>query len=106
MSGAKKQSNGCVLCWLSWKCITTVAAFTDVLASWAEALVSLSLAIEGLIVLKLLSSTCFFPMFDLHGYLFGSTIVGTKPTFLMGYFLVFFLHKDHYSCLSQQPLKK
>ncbi len=59
----------------------------DVLASWAEALVSLSLAIEGLIVLNLLSSKWLLPMFALHGYLLGSTIVGAEPTPLIGYFL-------------------
>ncbi len=59
----------------------------DLLAPWAEALVSLSLAIEALIVLNLLSSKWLFPMFALHGYLLGSTIVGAEPTPLIGYFL-------------------
>ncbi len=57
------------------------------LAPWAEALVSLSLAIEGLIVLNRLSSKWLLPMFALHGYLLGSTIVGAEPTPLIGYFL-------------------
>ena len=59
----------------------------DVIAPWAEALVSLSLAIEGLIALNLLSSKWLIPMFSLHGYLLGSTIVGAEPTPLIGYFL-------------------
>ncbi len=59
----------------------------ELLAPWAESLVSLSLAIEGLIVLDLLSSKWLLPMFALHGYLLGSTIVGAEPTPLIGYFL-------------------
>ncbi len=59
----------------------------DVLANWAEALVSLSLAIEGLIVLNLVSPKWLLPMFAFHGYLLGSTIVGAEPTPLIGYFL-------------------
>lgn len=59
----------------------------DLLAPWAEALVSLSLAIEGLIVLNLLSPKLLVPMFALHGYLLGSTIVGAEPSPLIGYFL-------------------
>ncbi len=59
----------------------------DLLAPWAEALVSLSLALQGLIVLNLLSAKWLLPMFALHGYLLGSTIVGAEPTPLIGYFL-------------------
>ncbi len=59
----------------------------DLLAPWAEALVSLSLAIEGLIVLNLLRSKWLLPMFALHGYLLGSTIVGAEPSPLIGYFM-------------------
>ena len=58
----------------------------DFLTAWAEALVSLSLAIEGLIVLNLLSTKWLLPMFALHGYLLGSTIVGAEPSPLIGYF--------------------
>ena len=59
----------------------------DLIAPWAEALVSLSLAIEGLIVLNNLSPKWLLPMFSLHGYLLGSTIIGAEPTPLIGYFL-------------------
>ena len=59
----------------------------ELLAPWAESLVSLSLAVEGLIILDFLSSNWLFPMFTLHGYLLGSTIVGAEPTPLIGYFL-------------------
>ena len=63
----------------------------DLFAPWAESLVSLSLAIEGLIVLNILSLKWLLPMFALHGYLLGSTIVGAEPTPLIGYFLGLFL---------------
>ncbi len=59
----------------------------EFLAPWAEVLVSLSLACEGLIILNLLHKKWIFPMFALHGYLLGSTIVGAEPTPLAGYFL-------------------
>ena len=58
----------------------------DLLSPWAEALVSLSLAIEGLIVLNIFSAKWLFPMFALHGYLLGSTIIGAEPSPLIGYF--------------------
>ena len=63
----------------------------DSLSSWAEVLVSLSLAIEGLIVLNHLSSKWLLPMFALHGYLLGSTIVGAESNPLIGYFFGLFL---------------
>ena len=72
---------------LAGSALVQLQPLPDVLASWAEALVSLSLAIEGLIVLNLLSSKWLLPMFALHGYLLGSTIVGAEPTPLIGYFL-------------------
>ena len=58
----------------------------DLIAPWAEALVSLTLAIEGLIVLNYVNSKWLLPMFALHGYLLGSTIVGAEPSPLIGYF--------------------
>ena len=57
------------------------------LDTWVEALVSLTLPVEGLIVLNLVSTKCLLPMFSLHGYLLGSTIVGSEPTPLICYFL-------------------
>ena len=58
-----------------------------VMAPWAEALGSFSLAIEGFIALKLLSPKLLVPMFALHGYLLGGTVVGAEPTPLISYFL-------------------
>ncbi len=60
---------------------------SDQLSPWAEALVSISLAIEGLIILDYLNSKWLLPMFFLHGYLLGNTIVGAEPTPLISYFL-------------------
>ncbi|AAP99101.1 MULTISPECIES: HupE/UreJ family protein [Prochlorococcus] len=63
----------------------------DLLVPWAEALVSLSLAVEGLIVLNIFSKYWLLPMFAFHGYLLGSTIVGAESTPLVGYFSGLFL---------------
>ncbi len=71
---------------LAGSALVQLQPLPDFLASWAEAFVSLSLAIEGLIVLDLLSSKWLLPMFALHGYLLGSTIVGAEPSPLIGYF--------------------
>ena len=63
----------------------------DAMAPWAEALVSLSLAVEGLIALTVLSPLWLFPLIALHGFLLGSTIVGAETTPLLTYFLGLFL---------------
>jgi urease accessory protein len=59
----------------------------DAVAPWAEALVSLSLAVEGLIALSMAPATWLLPLFGLHGFLLGSTIVGAEPSPLLSYFL-------------------
>ena len=59
----------------------------DAVAPWAEALVSLSLAVEGLIALSVAPAAWLLPLFGLHGFLLGSTIVGAEPSPLMSYFL-------------------
>ena len=58
----------------------------DAVAPWAEALVSLSLVVEGLIALSVAPATWLLPLFGLHGFLLGSTIVGAEPTPLLAYF--------------------
>ncbi len=87
-----------------------VQPLPDLLAPWAEALVSLSLALEGLIVLNCLSSKWLFPMFALHGYLLGNTIVGAEATPLAGYFLGLLLAQGSLlilaTFLSQKVLKR
>ena len=63
----------------------------DAISSWAESLASLSLAVEGLIALKLAPSAFLLPLFSLHGFLLGNTIVGSEPNPLASYFLGLFL---------------
>ena len=53
----------------------------------SEVLVSLSLSIEGLMILGLVSLKALFPLLMLHGYLLGTTIVGAEPTPLISYFI-------------------
>ena len=60
---------------------------SDVVAPWAEALVSLSLVVEGLMALTVASTAWLLPLVALHGFLLGSTIVGAEPTPLLTYFL-------------------
>ena len=60
---------------------------SDVVAPWAEALVSLSLAVEGLMALTVASTAWLLSLVALHGFLLGSTIVGAEPTPLLTYFL-------------------
>ena len=60
----------------------------DAVAPWAEALVSLSLVVEGLMALTVASSSWLLPLVALHGFLLGSTIVGAEPTPLATYFWV------------------
>jgi len=60
---------------------------SDVVAPWAEALVSLSLVVEGLMALSVASTAWLLPLVALHGFLLGSTIVGAEPTPLLTYFL-------------------
>ena len=56
-----------------------------------EALVSLTLVLEGLVILGNLPKTLLFPAFALHGWLLGGAIVGAEPSPLVGYFLGLFL---------------
>ncbi|MEO1004061.1 MAG: HupE/UreJ family protein [Cyanobacteria bacterium J06638_7] len=53
----------------------------------AEALVSLSLALAGLVALGKLPAATLLPAIALHGYLLGGTVVGAEPTPLATYFL-------------------
>jgi len=60
---------------------------SDAVAPWAEALVSLSLAVEGLMALTATPAGWLLPLVGLHGFLLGSTIVGAESTPLLTYFL-------------------
>lgn len=87
--GLRKPKKWClnlIAVGLGGSAFSQVLPLPDLLEPWAEALVSLSLAIEGLIILKYLSSQWLLPMFSLHGYLLGSTIIGAEPTPLISYF--------------------
>lgn len=53
----------------------------------AEALVSLSLVVEGLIALHIIPAGLLLPVIGLHGYLLGGAIVGAESTPLITYFL-------------------
>ena len=57
----------------------------------AEALVALSLALEGLIALGCLPSALLLPVMGCHGYLLGGMVVGAEATPLFAYFLGLFL---------------
>ena len=59
----------------------------DAVTPWAEALVSLSLVVEGLMALTVASTRWLLPLVALHGFLLGSTIIGAEPTPLLTYFL-------------------
>ena len=59
----------------------------DAVTPWAEALVSLSLVVEGLMALTVASTRWLLPLVSLHGFLLGSTIIGAEPTPLLTYFL-------------------
>ncbi len=54
---------------------------------FAEALVSLSLVVAGLVALNKLPAALLLPAIALHGYLLGGTVVGAEPTPLATYFL-------------------
>ena len=52
-----------------------------------EALVSLSLVVEGCVALNLLPTWILLPCITLHGYLLGAAITGAEPTPLLAYFM-------------------
>ena len=54
---------------------------------YAEAVVAITLAFEGLVALGAAPPVLLLPVIGLHGYLLGGTIVGAEPTPLLAYFL-------------------
>ena len=72
---------------LSGSVLSQFISLPDAVAPWAEALVSLTLAVEGLMALIAVPTSLLFPLVALHGFLLGSTIVGAEPTPLVTYFL-------------------
>ena len=71
---------------LSGSLVSQFIPLPDAVAPWAEALVSLSLVVEGLVALSVAPAVWLLPLFGLHGFLLGSTIVGAEPTPLLAYF--------------------
>ena len=67
--------------------LSQVVALPDVLGPWAESLVAISLALEGLVALSVLPAAWLLPLFGVHGFLLGGTILGAEPTPLVAYFL-------------------
>ncbi|KGG25501.1 MULTISPECIES: HupE/UreJ family protein [unclassified Prochlorococcus] len=67
--------------------ISLVIPLPETLSVYAEALVSLSLAIAGLVALGTVSPLILVPVISLHGYLLGGAIVGAESTPLAAYFL-------------------
>lgn len=67
--------------------ISLVMPLPETLAVYAEALVSLSLAIAGLVALGKVSPLILVPVISLHGYLLGGAVIGAEPTPLAAYFL-------------------
>ena len=91
---------------LAGSLVVQLLPLPDVIAPWADALVSMSLAIEGLIALNFLSSKLLFPMFAIHGYLLGSTIIGAEPTPLGSYFLGLLLAQGSFLLIATTLSKK
>ena len=72
---------------LGGSALSQVVTLPDALGPWAESLVAFSLALEGLVALSVLPAAWLLPLFGLHGFLLGGTIVGAEPTPLAAYFL-------------------
>ena len=67
--------------------LTQIFPLLSSLAPAAEVLVSLTLAVEGLIALNIIPAGILLPVIGLHGYLLGGAIVGAESTPLLTYFL-------------------
>ena len=67
--------------------LTQIFPLASSLEPAAEALVSLGLAVEGLIALNIIPAGILLPVIGLHGYLLGGAIVGAESTPLFTYFL-------------------
>ena len=65
--------------------IAQVVPLAESLTPWAEAAVSLTLVLEGLVILEKLPVISLLPAIALHGYLLGGTIDGAEPTPQLGY---------------------
>mgnify|MGYP001426549269 CR=1 FL=1 len=57
----------------------------EALETGAEALVSLTLVLEGLVILGRLPVWLLLPAISLHGYLLGGAVIGAEPAPLLAY---------------------
>ena len=71
--------------------VAQIFSLPEFMIPYAEALVSLSLVVESLIILGYLPSALLLPMISLHGYLIGGAIVGAEQSPLLSYFLGIFI---------------
>ena len=71
--------------------LVQIVTIPEALVVPTEALVSLSLVVEGLVILGTLSTGWLYPAFALHGVMLGGTIVGAEPTPLLAYFIGLFV---------------
>ena len=71
--------------------LAQIVTIPEALVVPTEALVSLSLVVEGLVILGTLSTGWLYPAFALHGVMLGGTIVGAEPTPLLAYFIGLFV---------------
>ena len=72
---------------LGGSALSQVVPLPETLGPWAESLVAISLAIEGLVALSVSPAAWLLPLFGVHGFLLGGTIVGAEATPLAAYFL-------------------
>ena len=69
--------------WLIGSAIAQILLLPEFIIPYAEALVSLSLVLESLIILGYLPSSLLLPLISLHGYLIGGAIVGAEQSPLL-----------------------
>ena len=76
---------------LSGSLLMQLVPLPEAMTAVAEAGVSLSLALEGLIALGCLPTGLLLPLIALHGYLLGGMVIGAEPTPLLAYGVGLFL---------------
>ena len=65
--------------------VSQLVPLPSALETAAEALVSLTLVLEGLVILGRLPSWLLLPAISLHGYLLGGAVIGAEPAPLLAY---------------------
>jgi len=88
---------------------SALAQVVSLPAAWApgvEALVALSLVLEGLVALSVLPAAWLLPLFGLHGFLLGGMVVGAEPTPLLAYFVGLLLAQGALLLLVTSPSQR